>query len=323
MNRKVLTIGLLAVLAWPVNDAAAGQGLLGVFDRIKAKRQAQREASIDGVRVLAALTQGKAVIFFPTSPSSLTWMDDLGDDSFVVGSGGDNSTASSAGLDFIVVEPGTYFLQHVGSQDFHKTQHVQYTHRAEGPGPGVGQVMLTNTQFPEPYTVSEWQGEVGHQEQYVESELCNDYGCVPNSYAWRYVVDSPAGYYPVTRYRDEDGVSLRAYFEDAKSPARITVGIGEVVVTDEVWFKDKESLSWDENQCAHVDAANWQCAMTGFRFLRWRGDGFALKNLRETLLKNGWSEQALANIKYRPLELKATVDERLDGGDSAVFFRNP
>ena len=94
-----------------------------IFKPMKASRQAKESASIDGALILQAMKQGKAVIFFPRPIDQQVWMDDLGDSSFVVGDSTKQSR-SDRSIDFIVVEPGTYYLQCTASHVQHKTQHV-------------------------------------------------------------------------------------------------------------------------------------------------------------------------------------------------------
>lgn len=324
--RKFAILAIAFALASHPGESRAGRGLLGVFDDMKAKRQAKRDAAADGLNIVAALAHGKAVIFFPSSVGGQVWMDDLGDDSFATGGDSRNETNSDVLTDFIVVEPGTYYLQRLDRQDFHKTQHVQYAEHPGGPGNGIGQILVTNTQFAEPHTRDVWldeQGEnvwadTGQQQCWTDPEGQMD--CQP-VYGWVYNVIRQAGYYPETYYVDEDGVSISGYFEDAQSPARITVGIGEVVFTDKLWFQDSKSFGWNEDQCARAATNQWQCAMSSFRFLREKGDHM-LADFQKDLVEKGWKQETARMIEYRPLEMNAAEDEKVDNWDRLMYWRN-
>lgn len=327
MLKKSIAVALAVVVLLQAGDADARGGLPGLFDRIKGQRQAKQASAQDGARVLSALLAGKGVIFFPTSGSKQVWADDLGDGSFEIG-GFDGATpelSSVGAYAFMVLEPGTYYLQSDGPQNFHKTQHVGFRPVAGKPAAGLGQTLLVNTQFAEPYTASEWRDEVGHTEQVVVGQQCTWTDNNGNCQAMgpitqpQYIVDHPAGNYPVTKYQDADGVSLWSWFDENQSPARVTVGAGEVVVTDEIFFELGKSVSYDGNQCAKNADGAWQCATSAYEFGRDAGDG--LRWVTGNLRKAGWPEQKLALIKYRPMEIRATLDHK--ASERYLYYRNP
>lgn len=280
-----------------------------IFKPMKASRQAKESASIDGALILQAMKQGKAVIFFPRPIDQQVWMDDLGDSSFVVGDSTKQSR-SDRSIDFIVVEPGTYYLQSTAKQEQHKTQHVNYPSRDTITTNSIGLVQLTNTQFREMYTKMVWHNAEYTYENQVVSETCQTingvpvYGsCIPQ-YQQVQVLSKAAGYYPEPYWVSEDGITVETHFNEFQSPASITVDVGEVVFTDELFFENKNSIGWHEDQCMKVNLTQYQCLMRGFRFSLLTQQN-RLADFKQKLIRNGWKLEAADLIKYRTLKLNA------------------
>jgi hypothetical protein len=314
--RPLCLATLMATTAVP---ASAAGGLIGmVMDYFRAKRQASEARGEEAARIMGALVKGKAIIFFPVDSSVATiWKDDLGDDSFTVGSvaaGLDGPKLSSVTRhNFIVVEPGTYFLSAQLGEKFEKTRHVQYANRASV-APGLGVVKLTNTQFPEYYTVQEWQSARWDWQNVTIGQRCS--AMHPNGQCVGYwepitqhqqVLTRQAGYYDVQKKRMTDGIGVEASFSEAQSPAKITVGIGEVVVTDGLRFEAGKGFGWDENQCLQADASTWLCSMTNFSVRRVvpsdaQGKGQTSAAVKP-LLSAGMPPEMVARIQYRPLTM--------------------
>jgi hypothetical protein len=298
-----------------------------IITPIKQDRQAKKNAHFEAARISQALIKGKSVIFFPTPSAQQVWADDLGDEGFMVGG---QETAPKAGdfsqFSFIVVEPGTYYLEKIAPQEQHKKQHVNYADNKAIKENPIGWVQITNTQFNERYTRPVWRNEQRGQEKRVISEICQTingaevYGsCVPN-YGWVEVVTQAAGYYPEPYYIKEDGIVLDAVFNENQSPASITVDVGEVVFTDELIFWDEKSIGWDPDSCLKSSQNQWVCLMKLIRFTPYDSKKRS-EDFKKYLVKNGWAQDLADSIIYRPLKLNA-VPEKTNNKDRIPYYVN-
>jgi hypothetical protein len=296
-----------------------------VITPIKQDRQAKKNAHFEAARISQALIKGKSVIFFPTPSAEQVWVDDLGDEGFSIGG---KETSPKAGdfsqISFIVVEPGTYYLERIAPQEQHKTQHVNYANNKKIKENSIGWVQITNTQFDERYTRPVWKNEQRGHEQRVVSQTCQTvngveiYGSCVSNYGWVEVVTQAAGYYPEPYYVKEDGIILDTIFNENQSPASITVNAGEVVFTDELIFLSEKSIGWDTDSCAKSSQNQWICLMKLIRFTPYDSEN-RNKDFKKYLVKNGWTQDLADSIIYRPLKLNA-VSERTNNKDGLPYY---